>query len=87
MQQGICDDMIRRSERSSLFRNMIQKVSDDWGYPDVFVPDIFACDNIKFDEGFGFGGKVVPYVQSQRLSIYNNYIQNLSRYLKKMLHE
>ena len=51
IQQAICDDMVKRSQRSSLFRNIIQKVSDDWGYKDVFIPDIFTCDNVNFDEG------------------------------------
>ena len=50
MQQGICDDMVRRSQRSSLFRNLIQKVSDDWGYSDTFLPDIFQCNNVSFEE-------------------------------------
>ena len=50
MQQGICDDMSRRSERSSLFRNLLDKVKDDWGYGDLYLPDVFAVQNVDFDE-------------------------------------
>ena len=41
--------------------------------------ETFSKLNIKFDEGPGFGGKVGPYVQSQRLSIYNNLSQELNK--------
>tara|TARA_B110000977_G_scaffold198415_1_gene283229 strand:- start:422 stop:1579 length:1158 start_codon:yes stop_codon:yes gene_type:complete len=50
MQQGICEDMSRRSERSSLFRNLLDKVKNDWGYDDLYLPDIFVVKNVDFDE-------------------------------------
>lgn len=50
MQQGICDDMTRRSQRSSLFRNLLDNVKNDWGYEDLYLPDIFTVKNVDFDE-------------------------------------
>ena len=50
MQQGICDDMSRRSQSSSLFRNLLDKVKNDWGYEEKYLPDIFVVRNVDFDE-------------------------------------
>ena len=50
IQQGICDDMTRRTQRSSLFRNLLDNVKDDWGYNDLYLPDIFVVKNVDFDE-------------------------------------
>jgi hypothetical protein len=51
MQQGICDDMTRRTQRSSLFRNLLDSVKNDWGNEDVNLPDIFVVQNVDFEEG------------------------------------
>jgi len=50
MQQGICDDMSRRSEKSSLFRNLLDNVKNEWGYEDLYLPDVFVISNVDFDE-------------------------------------
>ena len=50
IQQGLCDDMTRRTERSSLFRNLLDNVKNDWGHEDLYLPDIFVVKNVDFDE-------------------------------------
>ena len=41
--------MTRRTQ-SSLFRNLLDNVKDDWGYNDLYLPDIFVVKNVDFDE-------------------------------------
>lgn len=39
--------------------------------------DILKWVGIEFDEGYGFGGDYGPYIQTERLEIYNKYLREL----------